>query len=150
MRQQTTWTDERIVLLRERWAEGVRAVLIAQELGGVTKSATIAKAGRLGLGEHKSETARKAKPPSRRRKPATEPAQRVWRVRAPKAPPVDLPFLPPPDEALYGFECTTLELADNSCRWPLWQDNEPVKLHCGADRMSGSSYCWPHHRRATA
>ncbi|MFL1874217.1 GcrA family cell cycle regulator, partial [Hansschlegelia beijingensis] len=43
------WTDERVELLKKRWAEGLSASQIAAELGGVTRNAVIGKVHRLGL-----------------------------------------------------------------------------------------------------
>lgn len=44
-----SWTDERVELLKKRWAEGVPAAKIAEELGGATRNAVIGKAYRLRL-----------------------------------------------------------------------------------------------------
>ena len=49
-----SWTDERVVLLRELWAQGLSASQIAARLGGVSRNAVIGKAHRLGLeGRHR-------------------------------------------------------------------------------------------------
>lgn len=58
-----------------------------------------------------------------------------------------------PVEALgerpHGFECTLLELGDNSCRFPLGDPREQDFRFCGADMWAGepdASYC-EHHAR---
>ena len=43
------WTDERVELLKNLWAEGLSASQIAAELGGITRNAVIGKVHRLGL-----------------------------------------------------------------------------------------------------
>jgi hypothetical protein len=43
------WTDERVERLKELWSQGITATQIAEELGGVSRNAVIAKVHRLGL-----------------------------------------------------------------------------------------------------
>jgi len=43
------WTERRVVTLKERWAAGASASVIAAELGDVTRCAVIGKVYRLGL-----------------------------------------------------------------------------------------------------
>ena len=43
------WTEERIIELKQLWAEGQSASKIAEKLGGVTRNAVIGKIHRLGL-----------------------------------------------------------------------------------------------------
>ena len=45
-----SWTDERIATLTKMWEGGATASQIADELGGVSRTAVIGKAHRLGLG----------------------------------------------------------------------------------------------------
>ena len=46
------WTIRRVELLTELWAEGLSASLIADKLGGITRSAVLGKVFRLGLPGH--------------------------------------------------------------------------------------------------
>lgn len=46
---ETSWTAERIEILKQMWAEGCSASEIAQKLGGVSRNAVIGRAHRLGL-----------------------------------------------------------------------------------------------------
>lgn len=48
----TTWTGERVELLKKRWSDGTSSREIAAEIGGVTRNAVIGKADRLGLPDH--------------------------------------------------------------------------------------------------
>lgn len=52
------WTDERVALLKDLWAQEMSASEIAKRLGGTTRNAVIGKAHRLGL----SRKAAPAKP----------------------------------------------------------------------------------------
>src|SRR5687767_4326310 len=67
------WTDERIELLKEMWANGRSAAQIAAHLGGISRSAVIGKLhrlGRSGRSEAATQTARRniCRTSSRRRK----------------------------------------------------------------------------------
>jgi GcrA cell cycle regulator len=44
-----SWTEERVELLKQYWADGMSATQIAKQLGGVTRNAVIGKVHRLGL-----------------------------------------------------------------------------------------------------
>lgn len=61
-----TWTDERVDLLKRLAAQNLRAQVIADQLGGVTRSAVIGKLHRLGLTASYSPSARLPPPPQRR------------------------------------------------------------------------------------
>src|SRR5688572_21270917 len=68
-----SWTDERIERLKKMWAEGATASQIADELGGVSRSAVIGKAPRLGLDARPSPVKpgeEKEKKPASAAKPA--------------------------------------------------------------------------------
>ena len=76
-----SWTEERIDRLKAMWTKGATASQIADELGGVSRNAVIAKAHRLGLesrpspvkpGEEKEKKA-KAAPAPKPAKPAPAP-----------------------------------------------------------------------------
>lgn len=52
----TGWSDDRLELLREMWAEGKTATEIAETLGKVSRNAVIGKAHRLGLAARPAPT----------------------------------------------------------------------------------------------
>jgi len=54
----STWTDDRVELLKQLWRTGGSASQIAQELGGVTRNSVIGKAHRLGLEGRKQNPSR--------------------------------------------------------------------------------------------
>ena len=70
----TSWTAERIEILKQMWAEGRSASEIAQELGGVSRNAVIGKAHRLGLWEKKRVGAESSESQSSDVRPAVAPA----------------------------------------------------------------------------
>lgn len=96
-RQNMSWTDERVELLKKMWGEGQSASQIAKELGGVTRNAVIGKVHRLGLsnratGGSKSaaEPKEKATPkaaPKPKPQPKTEPARPAAAAETVKAAP---------------------------------------------------------------
>lgn len=48
---ETSWTDDRVELLKGMWSDGRSANQISRELGGVSRNAVLSKAHRLGLWE---------------------------------------------------------------------------------------------------
>lgn len=48
---ETSWTDDRVELLKGMWSEGRSANQISRELGGLSRNAVLSKAHRLGLWE---------------------------------------------------------------------------------------------------
>jgi GcrA cell cycle regulator len=46
------WTEDRVAKLRAMWLDGKTSSQIARDLGGVTRSAVIGKAARMGLPQH--------------------------------------------------------------------------------------------------
>lgn len=45
----TTWTDERIELMKKLWKDGKSATEIAEQLGNVSRAAVLGKLSREGL-----------------------------------------------------------------------------------------------------
>jgi hypothetical protein len=148
------WTLERIEQLKALWqAETLSARQIAGELG-VSKSAVIAKANRLGLhrspeyiaeanriGAQRGGLATAAKHAAARPKPpAATPAPRVMRY-PPKPEPPKPTEAPPAKKWQVHFN----KAGFNQCRWPLWPDTERTGLVCGAP-SAGKAYCTYHGR----
>lgn len=71
---ETSWTAERIEILKKMWAEGCSASEIARELGGVSRNAVIGKAHRLGLWEKKRVGAEVSEGQSRKVESSVAPA----------------------------------------------------------------------------
>jgi len=100
-----SWTDERVEILKQMWAEGKSASVIAKELGGVTRNAVIGKVHRLGLSNRTAAPAADAKttpepeavkPPPPREPEAKKPEPAPQAAAAPKPveKPANLPIPP--------------------------------------------------------
>lgn len=148
------WTDDRIELLKTRWAEGYSASLIAAELGGVSRNAVCGKVHRLGLpGRRERELPRVHKP--RANNPTT--GKRKHRKSAhdiffrPRSPIIEDSLATPliddlliPDEQKKSL----LDLKEDTCRWPVGDPSSPGFFFCGGKPEANSPYCAGHHARA--
>lgn len=139
------WTEERVMLLRKLWAEGLSASQIAKQLGGVTRNAVIGKVHRLGLAG-RATPSRPAKRPVRPARP------RVIGPTAPRLRPastmphVIIPDLEPlRDET--GHTATVLTLNESMCKYPIGDPTDSGFAFCGRASASGP-YCADHARLA--
>ena len=116
--------------------EGLSFGAMAERLG-VSRSAAIGKAHRLGLAQPKEKITlhdvNKALKRKRQRTPPTLPAQ-------PPKPPAPNPHL---------HYCPVWQLTNESCRYPMWRDDTPVieRLYCGvpeADINGKRPFCRKH------
>jgi GcrA cell cycle regulator len=149
--EQDLWTDESIALLRKLWAEGVPASAIAVQLGGVfTRSAVLGKVHRMRLAGANvaSSTKRRSKTVSPEsdasdKSPFNDLPASPWRRRRGKQ-----------DEQSAAAKMPgkrLLELANDSCRWPLGDPGTARFRFCGATDAAvdlGIPYCPRHMRRA--
>lgn len=136
------WNEQRVELLSKLWAEGMTANVIAERLGGLSRSAVLGKVFRLRL--HPVE-ARKALS-----KAVVSPNRRRSRRRTVVQP------VPRPSRR----RMTLLELTNDCCRWPSGDPGTPSFFFCGtpeADFARGMPYCprhaqiaYPAQRAATA
>jgi len=111
------WTEERVALLKECWAEGLSASQIAERLGGgTTRNAVIGKAHRLGL----------AKRPS----PIKRSPEGSQKAKTPRATPKK--------------GATVLDLTERMCRWPIGHPGERDFHFCGRKTVQGLPYCAEH------
>jgi GcrA cell cycle regulator len=148
----TPWTAERDEMLRQLWADGYSASLIADKLANgrkLTRCAVIGRAHRLKL------PARKDRPPLERKPQGRKPYRRANGVPKPPRlrPPPTPPPRPQPPRPTPSLEPTMrklplLKLKPNQCRWPLGELMEVAHLFCSADKENGRSYCPAHHRLA--
>jgi GcrA cell cycle regulator len=147
MRLPSIWDDpvniERLVVMWE--TAGLPAAEIGKILG-VSKSAIIGKAHRLGLVDRAPpRTARLLKIEQDIEQPPQIPQMRT--NKRPLAFPVPPSPPPPPPEPAYGT-LKLLALRHNSCRWP--EGDGPIFVFCGRPRHHESSYCAEHHAMAHA
>lgn len=151
----TTWTDERVAALKARFQAGDSFAVIARALGGgISRSACIGKATRLGLersrdrGEfHRIATkvATAAKHGLRAPSVARAVAQNNGlNFHGPKVRPAGL-------RALAAFEgegrVAMADVEAGHCRWPFGDPEAGSFRFCGAERSKGA-YCARHAGRA--
>lgn len=121
------WTDERVAELRRLWPFGYRAGQIATMLGdGLTKNAVIGKRRRIGLPDRPCDTHQPRIP----RSPPRAVSKPLPTAAIIELPPKRIPLL----SAGYG-----------ECRYPLWNDDDPLFHVCGLP-SGAESYC-EHHAR---
>lgn len=140
------WTPERIATLRRLRLAGLSASKIAQQLGGVSRSAVIGKAYRLGLCRPKTCI---RKPPIQKKQNRGRAngfavlsldmrAQRLDRLKTCRS------F---ETEAKPSVFCTLMELTEDRCRWPIGEPGLETVVYCGEVREIGA-YCAAHARIA--
>lgn len=148
-----TWTDERIELLKKLVKEGIPYSQIAYRLGGVSRSAAIGKARRLGLtSPPKPEKPKAAVVP--KPKPVLQPKPKPV---APPPPPVKPARvrLPPELQDDEAFEARIQEIltrssrsitdipSDFECKWITGDVLSGDAYYCRA-YTNGTSYCEKH------
>lgn len=142
------WTDENIATLKVMWAEGKSAATIAAHLHGVSRSAVIGKAARLGLKKHVNapNSPYRAPPP-----PKVKPLVGTNNRPKKKADPVKVAEVlkienrPAPPSIPKPLSLKLFELNHDDCRWPV-SGEKASTLFCGHDVQPGCSYCPGHHR----
>ena len=144
--KEPTWTDERIELLKSRFAAGLTCRQIADDIG-VTRNAVIGKLNRLNLTREKSGEAPR---PARKEAVRGRRAKSVPRLQyqllqklyaEPQATAYEAPI---PNE----HACSLLELSDARCRWPISTPGADDFCFCGNTPVEGLPYCAGHTRLA--
>lgn len=134
------WTDARIEILRREWAAGMSGPLIAERLG-ISRSAVIGKAKRLGLARRRPGRKGNAAKAGQVEIPASPPvlACSQPRVRKRRSPAGALP------NTVLGINPGFQAPAPRTCQWI---EGEPCdRDFCGKPARPGSSYCDAHHAR---
>jgi GcrA cell cycle regulator len=137
----TGWTEERIAVLKARWAEGASCAQIAAELGGVSRNAVIGKIHRLGLsGQSRTETERA--PRAARPRTAGQPGRAP--ERKPACPPRPLSpgerYRPMSERDVAAPDmrpCSLMDLTERTCRFPIGIPGTPGFHFCGANAVIG-------------
>lgn len=129
-----TWTEARLALLRQLWAEGLSTLLIAERLR-LSKNAVVGKAHRIGLQPRPSpiqarpDGPARPKPVPRVRKVASlPPLASVAAVEPPPPPP------PPPVRVRAALPCS----------YPIGEPRTRAFRYCDAPAEPGKSYCAEH------
>jgi len=145
MRADDLWTDDRIAILNQMWADGATAAAIAARLGGLSRSAVLGKIFRLRFGAANGEQAAAKKlcaPDALERRRPNRPHRR-------SASPPSLP--PEPKPKPLQRRMTLLELTNDTCRFPHGDPGTRNFFFCGApgaDLEGGRPYCARHACRA--
>jgi GcrA cell cycle regulator len=140
----TTWTQERIALLKDRINAGFSCGQIARELG-VSRNAVIGKANRLGLSRFRSAIPGRLKQTGTRRNARPMTATQRSILRALWAKP-QLGFAEVPGDGAKA--CSLLDLQRWHCRWPVGDPTSENFGFCGNRSVPGLPYCPAHSRIA--
>ncbi|UGA45988.1 GcrA family cell cycle regulator [Bradyrhizobium quebecense] len=145
-----TWTPDRIERLTTLWkANQMSAAEIGAEMG-ISRSAVIGKANRLGLTDRRRPPTFGRPPRERASRPRVtrgDDPRRITRVASALAmvsERVDVAFTAPP-------ECKPIplvELTDEKCHWPIGAVGDDDFGFCGHSSLRGLPYCAAHTRVA--
>ena len=143
------WTDQRIDLLKDLWADGLSARQIASRLGGVSRSAVIGKVHRLGLAGRATISRAARRPSTLALFPAGFPEYKPHKRKAVRFPSREKPSIAPvrslPELGAAPEGLTTLTgLTQRMCHWPMGDPKEDGFHFCGRHKTSGIPYC-EHH-----
>ena len=143
--KEPTWTDERVELLKSRFAAGLSCRDIANDIG-VSRNAVIGKLSRLNLTREKSGEARPRaqKHDARQNRSKSMPRLQYQMLRKLYA------EVQPAADALVRSEhrCSLLELSAEKCRWPIDTPGTADFCFCGNSPLKGLPYCAGHTRLA--
>lgn len=148
------WPQERIDLLTKLWQDGLSASQVAAQIGGVTRSAVVAKVHRLGLPKRGQDVARmntargarvaravqKRQPKPRLSLAGNGTVFEVGEAPPPRVQPREKAFNPLPGVPPVLF----IEREGARCKWPIDSDDGAFWC-CGADTGDvTASYCATH------
>lgn len=147
------WSEERVELAKKLWQEGLSASLIASRITNsgfpVTRSAVLGKIHRMGMSGRAQMKPRVAvRGGSKRHKPRK---QQPWAQFERKSAKLfqAAPFVPGPEIVVpLDQRKGILDLAENDCRWPIGDPQEPDFHFCNGRKVPGLAYCEHHARRA--
>jgi GcrA cell cycle regulator len=148
----TTWTDERVALLKILFERGRTCREMAYEIG-ISRNAVIGKLARLNL--TRGRTASRVPRAERRagaapqRPRGARSLQLLLRAHVERGEGADP--APPMFEAVpvpEGPGCSLLELGDDTCRWPIGDQNAAEAKFCGNTPAGSLPYCAGHARMA--
>jgi GcrA cell cycle regulator len=144
--KQPTWTDERVELLKSRFAAGLSCREIACDIG-VSRNAVIGKLSRLNLTRGKTvkieRTARKDGAKGSRARSVPRLQYQMLRKLFAEAEPAAA------DEPVHSeHRCSLLELSEEKCRWPINTPGAEDFGFCGNRPLEGLPYCPGHTRIA--
>jgi GcrA cell cycle regulator len=132
---ESTWTPERVALLKSHFEAGLSCRQIADDIG-VSRNAVIGKLSRLHLTRREAgETPR----------PSRKPAPKLQKM-------LEEVYATPPaagDAPIHGgHHCSLFELSEQKCRWPISTPGAEDFCFCGNTPVEGLPYCPGHTRLA--
>jgi GcrA cell cycle regulator len=145
----TTWTDERIALLKTLFDRGRTCREMAYEIG-ISRNAVIGKLARLNLTRGRGARVPRAERRTTAAVPrlrGARPLQLLLKARVEEdgaalaLSPFDILKIPE------GPGCSLLELSVDTCRWPIGDVAADTKF-CGNKPVGGFPYCAGHARLA--
>lgn len=150
------WTDERVELLKQLWADGLSASQIAGRLGGVTRNAVIGKVHRLGLSGRATSSRLSVPRPRRNHVPRQHRAPSLTfgtRGNVALKPSYEADYEPVPlpvEELVIPLHerASILTLKESMCRWPIGDPSEEDFHFCGRKKVGTLPYCEHHARMA--
>ena len=132
-----SWTEEKVLKLKELWGKGNTASQIAEIIGGLSRTAVIGKAHRLNLSAKiKTRTATSSKNFDNSKEVNDTKSKRGRRSKF-KSLIIDKDFEPENPKQLE-------ELDENSCKWPIGHPDQKDFYFCGRSSLKDFSYCKLH------
>ncbi|CCE07344.1 conserved hypothetical protein [Bradyrhizobium sp. STM 3843] len=145
----STWTEERIQLLKQHFEAGLTCREIAAEIG-VSRNAVIGKISRLALvrdngGDTRRMVRGEAAKDGARPRPVPKLRRRI--LKAVQSEPMQVTAL---EEIVVPVEkgCSLFELSKERCRWPISTPGADDFCFCGSTPVEGLPYCAGHTRMA--
>ena len=156
-----SWTDERVEMLKNLWAEGLSASRIAAQLGGVSRNAVIGKVHRLKLSSRGPSTSSRPRQKKAPRAASTgrslgqggslgrsiSPVVGATALRSQYA--VDTvadSIIKPAADVVVPIsrKLSLIELNEKTCKWPIGDPLTEDFHFCGNDAGENGPYCTYH------